>query len=104
MATGTLGTTAQTSLTSLRISSNMAAADVAAIKAIIFRDNNPANNTNPEVARGVFNVDGLTLELPGGRGRVLLKTGDVLAVDPTTGWPIVVSQNCATTGAIVTTS
>jgi len=104
MATGTLGTTAQNSLTSLRISSNMAPADAAAISAAIYRDNNPAHNDVPEYDEGAFTMNGLQLRLPGGRGIVNLKPGDVIAVDPTTGWPIVVSQNCAANGAIVTTS
>lgn len=102
MAIGTLGTTAQTSFTAIEFTGNMAPADLATINNAIFKDNNPAYNTVPEVAPHALATDG-TLEFPGGRGQILLKPGDIVAVDPTTGWPIVISLNCATNGAIVTT-
>jgi hypothetical protein len=102
MATKTLGTTTQTSLTAIMFVSGMVPADLATINAAVYRDNNPANNTNPLVEPTSLDTDGY-LMLPGGRGKIQLKPGDYIAVDPTTGWPIVVSGNCATNGAIVHT-
>ena len=99
---GTLGTTAQTSLTSLQYNGNMAAADVAAINLAILQDSNPANATVPQNLGTPFQTTGF-LQLPGGRGTITLLAGDYVAVDPNTGWPIVISANCAANGAIVHT-
>lgn len=102
MATKTLGTTANNSLTALQFQPGLAPADLAAINATIYRDNNPAYNSIPVSEANRLDADG-QLSLPGGRGIIILRPGDWIAVDPTTGWPIVVSTNCATNGAIVHT-
>ncbi len=102
MATVTLGTTAQTSLTALQFVYGMNAADLATLNADIKKDNYPANAQNPSTEPTAIDTAGF-LTLPGGRGKIQLKPGDYIAVDPTTGWPIVVSKNCAANGAIVHT-
>lgn len=104
MATGTLGTNATTSLTSLKISSAMAPADIATIQAAILKDNQPANNTIPPQNPGSFSVSGLKLALPGGRGVIVCKPGDYIAIDPVTGWPIVLSANAVANGAFTHTN
>jgi len=98
MATITIGTNANNSLTGLQFTGNMAPADLATINAAIFNDSNPANNTSPKVAPSAFSTSG-TLALPGGRGTITLQPGDYIAVDPNTGWPIVLSANAANNGA-----
>ena len=102
MALVTLGTTAQTSFNAIQFQFGMVPADLASLNAMIFRDNNPASTSNPEVEPTSIDTAGF-LTLPGGRGKIQLKPGDYIAVDPTTGWPIVVSKNCAANGAIVHT-
>lgn len=104
MATGTLGTNATTSLTSLKISSAMAAADVATIQAALKPDNMPSQNKVPATDPQAFSVVGLKLKLPGGRGTILMKPGDYIAVDPTTGWPILLSANAIAAGAFTHTN
>jgi len=37
------------------------------------------------------------------RGQLQLKPGDFVAFDPTTGWPIVISGDCAANGAVTHT-
>jgi hypothetical protein len=102
MALVTLGTTTQTSFNAIKFVFGMNPADLASLNAMIFRDNNPAYNTSPEVEATSIDTAGF-LTLPGGRGKIQLKPGDYIAVDPTTGWPIVVSANCAANGAIIHT-
>lgn len=102
MALLTLGTTAQTSFNAIKFVNGMVPADLAALNADIFKDNQPAKNSNPVVEPTAITTMGF-LTLPGGRGQILLKPGDYVAVDPTTGWPIVISANCAANGAIVHT-
>lgn len=92
MATSTLGTTANNSLTSLMFArgynSGMAAADVATINNLI-RDN--VNTTHPRMGGSYFSVEGM-LYLPRQRGMIKLEPGDYVGVD-SQGWPIVVSAN-----------
>jgi hypothetical protein len=102
MALRTLGTTAQTSFTAVQFIPGMAPSDLATINAAIKYDNNPANNTIPLSAPSSLDNAG-KLTLPGGRGTINLLPGDFVAVDPNTGWPIVISTNCAANGAIVHT-
>jgi hypothetical protein len=100
MSTKTLGTTAQTSLVALQFQPYLAPADLATINADIYQDSNPANNTTPTAAPTSLSTSGI-LTFPGRDGYIQLLPGDYIAVDPTTGWPIVVSANCAANGAIV---
>lgn len=102
MATLTLGTNSTTSLTALQFVAGMVPADLATINAAIKKDNNPARNSNPVTEATALSTTG-QLELPGGRGIITLKPGDYIAVDPNTGWPMVVSMNCAANGAITHT-
>ena len=43
-----------------------------------------------------------TLTIPG-RGILILRNGDFIGLDPTTGWPILLSADCAANGAITHT-
>lgn len=92
MATVTLGTNATTSLTALDWNASAAAADVAAIAVGIKDDQNPAHPVWP----GAFEQNGL-LYIPR-RGLLRVLPGDYVAVDATTGWPILVSAYAIASG------
>lgn len=91
MATSTLGTTANNSLTALPMSGAMAAADIAAISNAILNDQ---INGFP-IFPGAFAQNGL-LFVPN-RGVLKVLPGDFVGVD-NQGWPILVSKNSATAG------
>jgi hypothetical protein len=84
MATGTLGTSLTTTLTSLNWNNMSAVADVAAIGALI-KGQDTAGNISP----GAFAKSG-RLHFPSRKGFLLLQPGDYVGVDAN-GWPIVVS-------------
>lgn len=89
MAVLTLGTNATTSLSALLFKpglSTMNAADVATLCNAI-----RGQNANQPRTNGYFTTEGL-LHLPGGRGIVQVMPGDYVAVDVTSGWPILVSS------------
>jgi hypothetical protein len=86
MATSTLGTTANNSLTSLLTSRAMAAADIAAIANAIKDDLNVAH----PIFAGAFSSHNL-LYVPN-RGILTILPGDYVGVD-SQGWPILVSAN-----------
>ena len=89
MATGTLGTTATTSLTALAFGGALAAADIATIANAILNDQ---VNGNP-IWPGAFAQTGL-LYVPN-RGILKCLAGDYVGVDAATGWPILVSARAA---------
>jgi len=95
MATITVGTTANTSLTGLVFlpgyNSGMAAADIATINNLILRQGGISQNPSRE---GGFSANG-KLILPGNRGVISCLPGDVVAIDSVTGWPILLSKNAA---------
>lgn len=91
MATGTLGTNANNSLTSLIMSAADAAADVAAIAQAIKDDVNVAHPIWP----GAFSLNG-NLFIPN-RGVLKILPGDYVGVD-STGWPILVSAHAIAAG------
>jgi hypothetical protein len=93
MATITLGTGATTSLTALSWNPQSAAADRAAIAALIKQQANPAHYIEP----GGFSATG-RVYLPGGRGFITMKPGDYIGVDHN-GWPIVVSKESIADGS-----
>lgn len=97
MATSTLGTNATSSLTSLLFSGSQAIADVATIQQLI-KGQTSAHNQQP----GAWDPTGLVY-LPGGQGLIIMKPGDYIAVDPATGWPIVVSAYAIANGAFTHT-
>jgi hypothetical protein len=111
MATGTGGTVANNSLTSLLIGGAQIPADVAAIANLIFDDrvnvypNNPtaALNTIPTAAQGPFGgsfaQNGL-LYIPN-RGVLRTFPGDYVMVDAVSGWPILVSRTAIGIGGSV---
>lgn len=92
MATVTLGTAAQTTLTALLWNKGALAADVGTIMRNIRDDNINGRPIYP----GAFGRDG-RLWIPN-RGFLNLEAGDYVAFDPTTGWPILLS-NIAAAGA-----
>lgn len=97
MATKAIGTNATTSLTyGLKFlpgyGSGMSAADIATISEHIKDDLNPAH---PLMPNG-FSANGL-LYVPN-RGILKMLPGDYVAVDPTTGWPILISKYAAASG------
>lgn len=102
MAVQTVGTTANNSLTyGIKFlpgyGSGMAAADIAAI-ALQIKDD--LNVTHP-VAPQSFTSNGI-LYIPN-RGQLQMLPGDYVAVDPTTGWPILISKYAAASGPWVIT-
>ena len=91
MATGTLGTNANNSLTSLIASGAMAPADIAAIANAIKND---MVNGNPIMPTAFAQTR--LLYVPN-RGILRVNEGDYVAVD-STGWPILVSKNAIANG------
>jgi len=91
MATITLGTAATTTLVALTFSRglNMSDADTATISEHILNDQNPAHPLWP----GAWARTG-RLYIPN-RGWINALPGDVVAYDPATGWPILLSANAA---------
>jgi hypothetical protein len=91
MATTTGGTTANNSLTSLVFASaGLLPADVATIAQAILDDQYGLNAGVPaRVVPGAFSQQGL-LFIPN-RGLVKVLPGDVVMVDPASGWPVLVS-------------
>lgn len=97
MAVQTVGTNANTSLTyGLKFlpgyGSGMAPADIAAIALQIKDDLNVAHPVFPQA----FSANGL-LYVPN-RGVLQMLAGDYVAVDPTTGWPILLSKRAIASG------
>lgn len=103
MATATMGTTAQTSLTALQapgsymrqdgtaFSVTALDADIATIQQLIKDDQNPAQPIN--MPMGGWSRQG-QLYVPN-RGWLKVFPGDFIAVDTQTGWPILVSNRAA---------
>lgn len=91
MATGTLGTNANNSLTSKQFTGAMAAADIAAITNSI---KNEQINGFP-IWPGAWAQTGL-LYIPN-RGVLKMLPGDYVGVD-NQGWPILVSKNSVAAG------
>lgn len=89
MTTSTMGTTAQTSLTSLVFGGALAAADIATIANGILDDQ---INSHP-IWPGAFSQAG-RLYVPN-RGVLTILPGDFVAFDTQTGWPILVSARAA---------
>lgn len=97
MSTKTIGTNATNSLTyGLKFlpgyGSGMSAADIAAISLQIKDDLNVAHPVIP----ASFGANG-RLFIPN-RGVLNMLPGDYVAVDPTTGWPILISKYAAASG------
>ena len=107
MATHTFGTNANNSLTAVKYSPSLSDADVATIQQAILDDflqTNPISGAAPAVSRvypGAFVKQGM-LYIPN-RGYLKMMPNDVIAVDPTTGWPILVAQNAVNAGGSVFT-
>lgn len=89
MATRTLGTTANNTLTALTFIYGMNTTDLATMRAGIKNDQ---INGGP-IFPGSFTQEGLLL-VPN-RGVLRLVPGDVVAFNPATGWPIMLSAAAA---------
>ncbi len=89
MATLTLGTAATTTLVAMPFGSDPAIADISAIALHILNDQ---VNTQP-IWPGAWANTGL-LFVPN-RGVLQALPGDVVAYDPATGWPILLSKRAA---------
>ena len=94
MALGTLGTNANTSLTSITWNPMSSVADVASIAAGILGQSATAFHG---ISPGAFSASG-RLKFPGREGFVLLKPSDVIAFDHF-GWPIFVSSQSIADGS-----
>jgi hypothetical protein len=92
MATGTVGTNATNSLTMKLFAGALAPADVAAIANIVKDD---LNNIHP-IWPGAWSQSG-ALYVPN-RGTLKVLPGDCVAVDATTGWPILISARAIASG------
>ena len=103
MATVTLGTTANNTLTAQLVSRAMAEADVATILNAIKGDSGPsaAPIGSGYLMPGSWNHTGI-LYVPG-RGILIAQPGDYVAVGPVSGWPILVSAAAAATADFVHT-
>ena len=106
-----MGTVSTTSLNAFLFnyasSSATFSADAASIEAAIQSDQNPyKGSTVPSwgSSYGAFDPGSGVLFLPGGRtpGGIQLLPGDFIVVEPTTGWPMVVSALSAATSSIWT--
>lgn len=95
MTTQTLGTTANNSLTALRMNKQAVAADFATIMQGIKDDSVKVAGSHP-IYPGAFSQQGL-LYIPN-RGVLQVKNGDVVAID-NNGWPILVSSDTIAYGS-----
>lgn len=101
MALKTLGTNGTTSLSAFVVGPNdVIAADVATLITQIKSDPVEANGAPVGSFQATINqayVRKGTLFIPN-RGKLLLRTGDYICWDTTTGWPIVISGYTAANG------
>ena len=98
MALLNIGTTSTTVLKGLLITGSMSAADVAQFNAYCLSQ--PNVGTNQMVEPTCFEKQGL-LYLPGKRAAIQCLPGDYIAVDPKTGWPILISKFASSGGGYV---
>lgn len=105
MATITIGTTANNTLTGLVFNPGGAEADFATINAAIKGDSGPAHAPSGSgyLMPGSFDIRGGRLYFPGRIGSVILLPGDIVAVGPLSGWPLIISQAAAATADYVHT-
>lgn len=98
MALHTLGTNASNSLTAIQWFPGMPQADWAAFDALV-KSSRAGSSSNPIPVAAPFRLDQSGhLWLPGRDAAIQLIPGDYLALDSTTGWVIVLSQNAVTNG------
>ena len=97
MALLTLGTNANSSLAALKFlpgwNSGVSAANVAAFNADVLDDQNVAHPQLP----GALDMSVSRLYIPN-RGWLQILPGDYVAVDATTGWPILLSKRAIAAG------
>ncbi len=100
MALLTAGTAATTTLRALLVTGNMAAPGTNIQNVALFNAAVKGQNTQANLEPTAFSPDGL-LFLPEKRGVIQCRPGDYIMVDPTSGWPIVVSAQAVTGGGFV---
>ena len=109
MALRTLGTTANNSLTAMQagVDDINNPVNLALLLNGILNDIPMVNMAlqsgqprNRQVGQPYVQGSWGTLYVPN-RGRLWVKPGDYVAFDATTGWPILISADCAANGAIV---
>lgn len=95
MATNTIGSTGQTTLTGMVVSGAMADADIATLIALLKGDaGNPSSPIGSGyLMPGAWSHNGI-LYIPG-RGALITQPGDIVAVGTASGWPILVSKAAA---------
>lgn len=102
MATKTLGTNAQTTLTAIQFAQSVSEADFATIMQAVLDDYYmgggvaPTPPASPRIYPGAFGRNGL-LTIPN-RGVLRVQPGDFVGVDAT-GWPILVGANAIASGS-----
>jgi hypothetical protein len=96
MATKTLGTTANNSLTAVEFATSLLAADVATIQQGIKNDKIAAAGSHPIYSGDAFSLNGL-LYVPN-RGVLQVLPGDYVAID-NNGWPILISADSIAYGS-----
>lgn len=100
MATRTLGTNANNSLTAVEFRKNLLPADVATIQQGIKNDQIAANGSHPILGGDAFSLQGL-LWIPN-RGCLQVLPGDYVGID-NNGWPILVSAQSIAYGSTLWT-
>ena len=95
MALLTGGTTSSTVLRGLLITGSMNATDVATFNADVLSQ--PGTGTFQRIEPTAFAKQG-QLFLPEKRGVIQCLPGDYIFVDPTTGWPIMISKFASSGG------
>lgn len=93
MATITVGTATTSTLIGLAFDPSKSDADFASIFENIKSDKNPGVLTG-QIWPGAWSKRG-TLYFPNRQGFVQTLPGDIVAYDPATGWPILISQHAA---------
>lgn len=99
MATLTAGSNATTTLTALQFTKDAADADIRAMQQAIL-DSAPLMNSGVRVTYpGAWSKVG-QLFIPN-RGTLYMKDGDWLLLDPTTGWPMLLSRGSMAKTAVI---
>ena len=95
MATNTIGTAATSTLTGMVTSGAMADADIATLIALLKGDTGASGSPigSGYLMPGSWSHTGI-LYIPG-RGVLTTQPGDIVAVGPVSGWPILVSRLAA---------
>lgn len=100
MALLTLGTAATTTLRALQITGSIGAGSTGAHDVASWNALAQSQNAAARLPPTIFNLNG-QLHLSGGRGVINCLPGDFIAIDPTSGWPILVTARAITGGGFI---